>query len=107
MKHPSIKSDAHPSKSSPKPTKSINATPTEPSPEPVAKPELKTNALVALHPFWTQIMTPKDLARFLRVSPTTLRKMYIAGELPYRKINGQVRFLAAEVLSALPVKGGK
>jgi len=47
-------------------------------------------------------MAPKDLAQFLRVSPTTLRRMAQAGMLPAGiPVGGSVRYMPEEVINHL------
>jgi predicted site-specific integrase-resolvase len=47
-------------------------------------------------------MAPKDLAQFLRVSPTTLRRMAQAGMLPAGiPVGGSVRYMPEEVINYL------
>ena len=46
-------------------------------------------------------MSPKQLADFLQVSPTTIRRKMQRGEIPYFRIGKQIRFLPGEVLQRL------
>lgn len=56
---------------------------------------------VQLHPHWDRPMTPRQLAKFLQVSLSTVARQTRAGELPCMKIAGQVRFMPREVLEQL------
>jgi excisionase family DNA binding protein len=40
----------------------------------------------------SEILTVNEVASYLKVSPTTVRKLAKAGKLPYFKIGGSVRF---------------
>lgn len=62
----------------------------------------KAGTTVTLHPTWNRPMAPKDLAQFLRVSPTTLRRMAQAGMLPPGiPVGGSVRYMPEEVINHL------
>lgn len=62
----------------------------------------KVRTTVTLHPTWNRPMAPKDLAQFLRVSPTTLRRMAQAGMLPPGiPVGGSVRYMPEEVINHL------
>ena len=70
-----------------------------PSPTPATAP---SGAPIKLHPTWNRPMAPKDLAQFLRVSPTTLRRMAQAGMLPAGiPVGGSVRYMPEEVINHL------
>lgn len=50
-------------------------------------------------------MTPKDLAKFLRVSPSTLRRLARSGVLPPPiPVGGGVRYMPDEVINHLRKK---
>jgi predicted site-specific integrase-resolvase len=47
-------------------------------------------------------MAPRDLAKFLRVSPATLRRLVRSGELPPAiSVGGSPRYMPEEVLNHL------
>lgn len=47
-------------------------------------------------------MAPKELARFLSISPSTLRRMLRAGDLPAPiPVGGGLRFMPDEVINHL------
>jgi excisionase family DNA binding protein len=48
-----------------------------------------------------KVMTPKQLADYLQVSPRTIRRKLQAGEIPCFKIGDQVRFFQGEVIQAI------
>ncbi|UCC72093.1 MAG: helix-turn-helix domain-containing protein [Gemmatimonadota bacterium] len=54
------------------------------------------------HPIWDRPVTPKQLARFLQVSPRTVSR--IAKNLPHVKVAGQLRFVPNDVLNHLRKK---
>jgi excisionase family DNA binding protein len=52
----------------------------------------------------SEILTVNEVASYLKVSPTTVRKLAKAGKLPYFKIGGSVRFSRRQMAAILKGK---
>jgi excisionase family DNA binding protein len=50
------------------------------------------------------LLTTKELLKILQISRTTLHKLIENGEIPYRKIGGQNRFIKKEIEKYLKEK---
>jgi excisionase family DNA binding protein len=48
-----------------------------------------------------RVLTPRELADFLKVSPATVRRLLARGQLPHMNVGNRVRFLASEVVDKL------
>lgn len=48
-----------------------------------------------------RVLTPRELANFLKVSPATVRRLLRRGELPHINVGNRVRFVPGEVLEKL------
>jgi len=48
------------------------------------------------------LLTPRELATRLKVSPVTVRRMLKAKKLPFIQVGSRVRFNLGEVIQALP-----
>jgi len=56
------------------------------------------------HPVWDRPVTPKQLARFLQVSPRTVSRLTKERAFPRINVSGQVRFVPNDVLDFLRKK---
>jgi excisionase family DNA binding protein len=50
---------------------------------------------------YTQLMTTKDIANFLRVSRSTITRMANHGQIPFVLVRGRKRFDVAAVMAAI------
>lgn len=53
------------------------------------------------HPVWERPVTPKQLAKFLQVSPRTVSRLTKQRTFPVIKVEGQTRFVPNDVLDYL------
>ena len=67
--------------------------------EPIDAPPLPTNVQTIDRP-----MTPTQIAKFLQISPASVRRQVAAGKLPFFRVGHKTRFLPSDVLRVLRKK---
>jgi excisionase family DNA binding protein len=55
----------------------------------------------------TNLLTVKDVAEYLRLSPQTVQRYVLNGEIPYHKVKKVIRFRLSEIEAWVDAGGAK